>query len=585
MGEHSNDRLLFAMALVVLVFHTAGGAWGGASDHVVVASALERSAGAPLYSLLAGIAAWLPIGEPWLRVGALNALLGAVLLVGVARASRGLLPKDPIAGVVAAIVLALAPPFRDAAAFPDPGMLAACGVVWTVVFALEHAREPGRERAYRTLAAALVVIGSAPWLGVAIAMLAGGWVRRAGATRETLIFATGAIGASVVVLWFGARGSLPAFDLDLSAVISSTGGGAGAVIVGAGLLGAAFAAVTGLAHARWIGAAIAVVALHAIVVDHAALPILAVFALGLAVIPSGIVRAVPSGAERRHLVAAIAGAPLIGAALLAGPAFGVDDPGHAPARVASDLTVAMPPGPGLFAITRAPTWSALVYAQQVAGARPDLALLPQVDKTLPGADAIVADGLRAGQMIGSDVPAFGRLDLRLSYPRGRAFQLIPMLPPDQPRAIPPPARYASALGEQLGVLAAVDRARYEAANGRLGAAARAAGLTERFGAGDLAILSTTAPSRPAFFGFIPTLDALPPGPWLLELLGDDLAWSAGIDPPIVETPRERKLHGLWRAVWRGEIKPDDPQIAALGPRAVEATLDLIEALVIKKNRR
>ncbi|MBA2539566.1 MAG: hypothetical protein H0V17_08025, partial [Deltaproteobacteria bacterium] len=143
----------------------------------------------------------------------------------------------------------------------------------------------------------------------------------------------------------------------------------------------------------------------------------------------------------------------------------------------------------------------------------------------------------------------------------------------------------SALGDQIAVLAAVDRARYEAGNGRLGAAARAAGLTERFGAADLAILSTTAPSRPAFFGFIPQLDAEPPGRWLLELLGDDLAWSAGIDSPVVDTPRERKLHALWRTVWLGEIKPDDPQIAALGPEAVRATLELIDTLVVKKNRR
>jgi hypothetical protein len=585
MGERSNDRVLFAMALVVLVFHAAGGAWGGASDHAVIASSLERTAGSPLYSLLAGVAAYLPIGEPWLRLGALNAVLGAVLLVGVARASRGLLPKDPIAGVVAAITLALSPPFREAAAFAGSSMLASCGVVWTLAFALEHAREPNRERAFRTLAAALVVIGSAPWLGVAIALFAGGWVSRAGATRETLILATGAIGATVVVLWFGAGGSLPDFDLDLAAVVGATGRGAAAVVIGAGLLGAAFAAVTGLAYARWIAGAIAIVSLHAVVVDHAPVPILAVFALGLAVIPSGIVRAVPNATERRHLIAGIAGLPLIAASLLAGPAFSVDDPGHAPARVAADLTVAMPPGPGMFAATRLPTWSALAYAQQVAGARPDLTLLPPIDKAAPGSDVVIADGLRAGKMVGADVPAFGRLDLRLAYPRGRAFQLITEVPPQQPRAIPPPARYASVIGEQLGVLAAVDRARYEAANGRLGAAARAAGLAERFGAGDLAILSTTAPSRPAFFGFIPKLDGWPPGPWLLELLGDDLAWSAGIDPPVVETPRERKLHALWRAVWRGEIKPDDPQIAALGPEAVQATLDLIEELVIKKNRR
>jgi hypothetical protein len=109
-------------------------------------------------------------------------------------------------------------------------------------------------------------------------------------------------------------------------------------------------------------------------------------------------------------------------------------------------------------------------------------------------------------------------------------------------------------------------------------------LTDRFGAADLAILSTTAPSRPAFFGFIPELDKLPPGRWLLDLLGDDLAWSAGIDTPSVDAPRERRLHGLWRSLWRGEISRDDAAITALGPAAVRATDELI-ATFTKTNRR
>ena len=124
--QDRGDRALFLGALVILLFGTAGGAWSGASDHTVLASQLARSALAPLYSALAGIAALIPIGEPWFRVGALNALLGAIVLVGVARASRALLPKDPVAGFAAALALALTPSFRDAAGFPGPSMLAAC---------------------------------------------------------------------------------------------------------------------------------------------------------------------------------------------------------------------------------------------------------------------------------------------------------------------------------------------------------------------------------------------------------------------------------------------------------------------------
>ncbi len=580
------DRALFVGALVILLFGAAGGAWGASSDHAVLASQLERSAIAPLYSALAGIAALVPIGEPWFRLGALNAALGAAVLVGVARAARALLPKDPVAGYAAAIALALTPPFRDTAALPGPSMLVACGVVWLCAFAIEHAREPGRERAWRAIAAVAVVVGSAPWLGLGLGVLAIGWLHRRTATRDTLALAVGAIGVLVVVWWFGADGSLGDFELDVSTTIEATGRGAAAVVVGAGLLGIAFANVTSLPHTRGLSAAIAIVALHTTTFDHAPVAVLACFAIGLAVIPSGIVRAVPNGAERRHLIAAIAGAPLIGAALLSGPAFSVDDPGHAPAHLASDLIVAVPPGPGVFATTRSPTWSAIAYAQIVTGARPDLTLLPPIERDASGADVVIAKAMRGGSIVGADVPAFERLDPRLAYPRGRAYQLLLGQPAASTRAIPPPAQYASTIGGQLAVLTAVDRARYEAGNGRLGAAARAAGLTDRFGAADLAILSTTAPSpaRPSFFGFVPMLDGLPPGRWLLDLLGDDLAWAAGIDPPVVDAPRERKLHALWRAMWRGEIKPDAPEIAALGPEAVRATIELVDELT-KKNRR
>lgn len=569
------DRALVLGALVILLFGTAGGAWGGASDHAVLASELERSALAPLYSALAGAAAQLPIGEPWFRVGALNAVLGVVVLLGVARASRALLPKDPVAGYVAALALMIAPPFRDAAGFPGPSMLAAAGAIWATAFAIEHARQPTRARAWSTLAAIGVVIGSAPWLGLALGAFAIAWLRP---TRDTLALGLGAIGICIVAWWLGAEGSVPELDVDLATTLAAAGRGSASVIVGAGLLGIAFAGVTGLPHARGLAAAIAIVALHAAVVDHAPVLVVAMLAPGLAVIPSGIVRAVPDGAQRRHLIAAIAGAPLIGAALLSGPAFSIDDPGHAPARVAYDLTVALPAGPGVLAITRPQARASLIYAQRVAGTRPDLHVV-SVDPILP--DLAVGTAVRAGAVAGADVPSLGRLGFRFAAPRARAY-LFARSPRFVERSIPAPAHYTSSLGEQLSILAAIDRARFEAGSGRLGDAARAAGLTDRFGAAELAILSTTRLVRPAFFGFIPQLDDLPPGRWLIELFGDDLAWVAGLAAPEVDAPRERKLHALWRRLWSGEIQADDPQLRALGPAAISATTELVE---IKKNRR
>lgn len=567
------ERAVFTVALVVLVLGAAGGGWDATSDHAVLAGELQRAATAPLYGLVAGVAAYLPVGEPGFRLAVANAVLGATLLVGVLRAARAVLPKDPIAGVIAVVLLALAPPFRDAAGFAGPSMLAATGVVWALALAIEHAREPSARRALGALACVAVTIGSAPWLGAALGPLVVGWLWRAGKgvhKNDVITVGVFMVGVMMVVLWLGAVGSLPAASPDASLVVAASARGSASIVVGAGLLGLAFAAVTNLASARWLAAALVIAVVHAVVVDHDVTALLALLAIGCAVIPSAIVRAV--GSSRRHTVALAAGAPLVVVAALAGPALGVDDPGAAPARLASDVIGAVPAGPGVFVATRRTTWSAIAYAQSVAGVRPDLELGPP----LPTANAatVAVRALRTGQVAASDVAAFGPLDPRRAYPRGRGFELHLDVPTKVP-PIPLPARYASAIGAQQAVLLALDRGRYEAVNLRLGNAARAAGLTTRFGAADLAILSTTRPARPALFGFVPDLDHAPPGPWLLELFGDDLAWVAGIDPPDVDEPRTRKLHSLWRKLWRGEIKRDDPAISALGPEAVKATDEML----------
>ena len=183
------------------------------------------------------------------------------------------------------------------------------------------------------------------------------------------------------------------------------------------------------------------------------------------------------------------------------------------------------------------------------------------------------------QIAAADAAAFGRLDVKRAIPRGRGFQLIGDLPDTASRSSPP-AHYATTLGAEESTMLALERARHEAASGRLDIAARAAGLADRFGAADLAVLAATMPTtqRPALFGFLP-LDAAPPGPWLLDVFGDDLAWVAGIDVPAVESPMPRKLHALWRDVFAGKRKADDPAITALGPRAVAATNEMMKELV------
>lgn len=566
--------VVFAGSLVLLVVSAAGGpGWDRAADRAVLAAYLARTAAAPLHDALAGVAAHLPVGEVGFRLSLLAALLGALTIAGVIAAVRALLPKDPFAGLIPAIVLVLAPPFRDATATAGPAMLAACGVVWSVAAAATHARTTSVRAAALAIAAVAAVVGSAPWLGAALAVLIFLWLARAGARRDHLAIGAGALGGVIVALWVGATGRLPATTLDLTAMVAASGRGAGAIVVGAGLLGAAFAAATGLALARWFCGAIVLVGAHAVVFDPAPAPLLAALAVGISVIPSAVARAVPVA---RSWVVLAAGLPLVAVAVVTGGSFRIDDPGSAPARVATDLIGELPPGPGVIVATHSTLWSAIHYAGAIAGARPDLRLAAPAAPDV--ADVIAADALRAKQIAGADVPAFGRLDPTRSVPRGRGFELRA-----EPLAVaiapPPPAHYSSAIGEELAVKLALARARFEAGMGRLDAAARAAGLTARFRAADLAVLSTSlmTPERPALWSYIPRLDLRAPGPWLLDLFGDDLAWVAGLPQPAVEGPPARRLHALWRELLAGQRTANDPEIVALGPAAVEATAKLVAA--------
>lgn len=569
----------FAVTLVVLIAGAAGGpGWDHASGHAALAARLEHTAAAPLYGVIAGAFAQLPAGEVGFRLGLLGAVLGALTLAGVVRAAHALLPKDPLAGLAGAALLVLAPPFRDAAGTADPSMLAACGAVWAIAAALDHARAPSRRAAALALAMVAVIVGAAPWLGAALAVLVIAWLARTGASQDLLAIGVASLGAVMALLWSGAVGSPPGAAPSLSAMVATTGRGAAAVVVGAGLLGTAFGAATGLPRARGLALALVVTAAHAMIVAPDPAPVLAVLAVGASVIPSAVARVLAN--LRRELVTLAAAAPLVGVAVVAGPSLGVDDPADAPARLATDLIAELPPGPGVVVARSGTAWSAVHHAQVVAGARPDLTLIPPAPPSI--ADAIIADALRAQQIAGADVPAFGRLDPARAVPRGRGFELRGEPAPTPSPTPPPPATYASAIGEEQATLLAIARARYEARAGRLDAAARAAGLADRFGAADLAVLATEQPTRarPALFGFLFGLDERRPGPWQRELFGDDLAWVAGLDAPALpdDAPRARRLHALWRQLLTGTLAKDDPQIAALGTAAVTATRTMLEAV-------
>jgi hypothetical protein len=583
------ETIVLGIALVVLVLDAGGGpGWSATASSGVLAARMTHLASSPLYDTLASVAALLPWGEVGFRLGVLDAVIAAFTLAGVVAAVRALVPRDVAASLVAVALLLLAAPFRDAAAFASPSILAACGAVWSVACAARYARarrgsegdpDPDARDALAAIAACAVVVGSAPWLGTALTFAIAAWLWRSGA-RELVTLAIGGLGLFVVAWWLSAAGALPGATGSLSAIAGS-GRGAAAVVLGAGLLGVGFAALTGLAGTRWLALVVVIAAAHELVVGFSVPALLALLAIGAAIIPSAIIRAMQPqlAGMRRHALAAAAGVPLVAIAAALGGTFTVDDPGAAPTQLVGDLTGSLPPGPGVFVATGSTTWLAATYESNIAGSRPDLAIAPLLPEQQ--ADAIVADALRARRIVGSDAASFGRLDVRLAIPRGRGFQLVGEPPSATSVTVSGPARYASSIGHQQAVLLAIERARYEAANQRLDAAARALGLESRFGAADLAVLAATLPSRerPALFGFLPLGDA-GVGDWMIDTFGDDLAWVGGIPIPPIDprAPMPRRLHEKWRDIVLGKTTPDDPQIAAMGARAVAAT----KALFVEK---
>jgi hypothetical protein len=570
--------IAFVLAFVGLVLDANGGpGWGEASARAVLAVQQRQLATSPLYDALASVAVLLPVGEPGFRLGLLAALLGAATLAGITAAIRALVPKEPAAALAPIALLAITPAFRDASAFATPSLLAACGTAWSLAFAIRYARAAAKDARdiASAFAATVLVLGSAPYLGALWTLGLVVWLARAGASRSHLAIGVGALGLVVVLLWFSARGELPPIAPSLARTLASTGKGPAAIIVGAGLIGAGFGALTNLPAARWLALFVLVAALHdALVASSTGVVMLCTLALAIAILPAAIVRVLAADGSplRRNAIAALAALPLVGAASATGPTWCVEDPGAAPAQLARDLENGLPPGPGTFVATRPASWIVLDYASSIAGARPDLGLVPPLPSQ--EADAIVASSLRANRIAGADAAAFGRLDVTRAIPRRRGFQLLGAAP-ETPSPVDDPATYATAIGQEQAVLLALERARLEAASGRLDAAARALGLAgTRFNAGDLAVLAATTPipERPAMFGLLP-LDGIPPGTWLQELFGDDLAWVAGL--PIAKAPSDapmpRRLHEKWRAIQMGAATPDDPEIAAMGPAAVAAT--------------
>ncbi len=374
----------------------------------------------------------------------------------------------------------------------------------------------------------------------------------------------------------------------------------------AGLIGLAFGAITKLRGAGVLLAgaiaAVAAAALQARInpdIGSYLLPAIAMLGVGAAIAIEAVVRALPgdlAGARRIGASLAVA-APIAGLGLVAGGGAHLDSSDDAMALV--DETIgAMPPGPGLFFANSDHLLFAALYERRVAGHRPDIALananlardrwfLARIERALPElyvpfiddgvagntAARLAVSNMREGRPVAGDAPAFGPLDPALAQPLGRGYRylLAPATTPPE-ESVPEPPAFEGQIGERVAGWVGLVRGAYEARAGRLRDAARAAGIDDRYGE-KLAVIPDDS-AHPSLYPFLPD----PRGvviwePWMSQLLGDDLAWRAGLDPPEPgsDAPIERRLHALWRALLSGRAEPGKDSVGVFGEREEAAT--------------
>jgi hypothetical protein len=260
--------------------------------------------------------------------------------------------------------------------------------------------------------------------------------------------------------------------------------------------------------------------------------------------------------------------------------------GDDPTRRFASTIDHVPPGPAIYFASGDDGLFPALYERFVAGARPDVVVLePELcrdrwylewaNRTLPEIRYPFIEGPGVRPPIGRAIAAINAADAAIAgddwrmlpgvaHPKGRGYRLGAGPEDDAP---PPPA-YRGDIGRRVSSHIGLVRAMYELARGRLDGAARAAGLTQRFDA-PLERLQGRPPLAPliqrstARFVF---------EYWERELLGDDLAWMAGLPAPELVTgdARERFVHKSWRLVIEGALRPDQlvgltaPELVTLG---------------------
>ena len=444
-----------------------------------------------------------------------------------------------------------------------------------------------------------------------------------------------ALAASPPLLVWGDPSTPSAFfDLVTGAVYRGnfSGGGAVARFAGAwllmgaasgvgvllgGLIGLGFGAATRLRGAATCLAVAVCLALGAGLQDALnpdlagyLLPALLVLAAGLAPLVAAGLRLLPAemaGPASRTRPIAIAAllVPLVAAGFLAGGGDELDRD-DSPTRLWAATVGAMPPGPGVYFTIGDHTLFADQYERLVAGGRPDLAIanpelcrdewflrhikrsmpllyVPYIDDQVRGqtAERLAITNMRQGRTVGGDMSSFGRLRSLYAGALGRAYQYV-LSEADAADPARPPPDYHGRIGRRVAALVGLERGSYELERGRFAAAARAAGVADRFTGEELTALASSLPrpDRPPLLPLVPryTRVLLHDG-WMTDLFADEVAWQA--DLPARgrgDDTAETRLHARWRALLRGELAPGSPELFEAGPEAALATTRLLVGL-------
>ncbi len=340
------------------------------------------------------------------------------------------------------------------------------------------------------------------------------------------------------------------------------------------------------------------------------LPALLVLAAGLAPLVAAGLRLLPAemagpDARTRPIAVAALLAPLVAAGFFAGGGEELDRD-DAPARQFATTIGAMPPGPGLYFTSGDHTLFAAQYERLVAGGRPDLAIVnaelcrdewfmrhvkrvlpllyvPYIDDHVRGqtAERLAITNMRQGRTVGGDMTSFGRLRSRYAGAVGRAYQYL-LSDADAADPARPPPDYEGRVGRRVAALVGLERAGYEMERERFAAAARAAGVADRFTGEEKAALAAARPraDRPPLLPLVPRhTSVFLIDDWMIDLFAEEVAWRAGLPPrgATGDTDEER-VHALWRALLRGELTPGGDDLLDVGRDAALATTRLLVGL-------